>query len=136
MRDKEEMNMKYKDLDLRHLREVCDIDFAHYTYKRGQCSCCYGPKDLPSMYWRHHKVLVDVDYDDISYILFKNADNGSGIRRANDELNRTEFIEWNLTSEQLDKVIAELKRQVGDEYDVIYPESKLVCIKLVRKEEN
>lgn len=128
--------MKYKDLDLRHLREVCDIDFAHYTYKRGQCSCCYGPKDLPSMYWRHHKVLVDVDYDDISYILFKNADNGSGIRRANDELNRTEFIEWNLTSEQLDKVIAELKRQVGDEYDVIYPESKLVCIKLVRKEEN
>ena len=128
--------MKYKDLDLRHLREVCDIDFAHYTYKRGQCSCCYGPKDLPPMYWRHRKVLVDVDYDDISYILFKNADNGGGIRRANDELDRIEFIEWNLTSEQLDKVIAELKRQVGDEYDVIYPESKLVCIKLVRKEEN
>lgn len=128
--------MKYKDLDLKHLREVCDIDFAHYTYKRGQCSCCYGPKDLPPMYWRHRKVLVDVDYDDISYILFKNADNGGGIRRANDELDRIEFIEWNLTSEQLDKVIAELKRQVGDEYDVIYPESKLVCIKLVRKEEN
>lgn len=128
--------MKYRDLNLRHLREVCDIDFAHYTYKRGQCSCCYGPKDLPPMYWRHRKVLVDVDYDDISYILFKNADNGGGIRRANDELDRIEFIEWNLTSEQLDKVIAELKRQVGDEYDVIYPESKLVCIKLVRKEEN
>lgn len=128
--------MKYRDLDLKHLREVCDIDFAHYTYKRGQCSCCYGPKDLPPMYWRHRKVLVDVDYDDISYILFKNADNGGGIRRANDELDRIEFIEWNLTSEQLDKVIAELKRQVGDEYDVIYPESKLVCIKLVRKEEN
>lgn len=128
--------MKYRDLDLKHLREVCDIDFAHYTYKRGQCSCCYGPKDLPPMYWRHHKVLVDVDYDDISYILFKNADNGGGIRKANDELNRTEFIEWNLTNEQLDKVIAELKRQVGDEYDVIYPESKLVCIKLIRKEEN
>ena len=128
--------MKYKDLDLRHLREVCDIDFAHYTYKRGQCSCCYGPKDLPPMYLRHRKVLVDVDYDDISYILFKNADNGGGIRRANDELDRIEFIEWNLTSEQLDKVIAELKRQVGDEYDVIYPESKHVCIKLVRKEEN
>lgn len=128
--------MKYRDLNLRHLREVCDIDFAHYTYKRGQCSCCYGPKDLPPMYWRHRKVLVDVDYDDISYILFKNADNGGGIRRANDELDRIEFIEWNLTPEQLDKVIAELKRQVGDEYDVIYPESKLVCIKLVRKEEN
>lgn len=125
--------MKYKDLDLKHLREVCDIDFAHYTYKRGQCSCCYGPKDLPPMYWKHRKVLVDVDYDDISYILFKNADNGSGIRKANDELNRTEFISWNLTPEQLDKVIAELKRQVGNEYDVIYPENKYVCIKLVRK---
>lgn len=127
--------MKYKDLNLKHLREVCDIDFAHYTYKRGQCSCCYGPKDLPSMYWRNRKVLVDVDYDDISYILFKNADNGSGIRKANDELNRTEFISWNLTPEQLDKVITELKRQVGNEYDVIYPENKYVCIKLIRKEE-
>ena len=126
--------MKYKDLNLKHLREVCDIDFAHYTYKRGQCSCCYGPKDLPSIYWRNRKVLVDVDYDDISYILFKNADNGSGIRKANDELNRTEFIEWNLTNEQLDKVVAELKRQVGDEYDVIYPQSRYVCIKLIRKE--
>lgn len=126
--------MKYKDLNLKHLREVCDIDFAHYTYKRGQCSCCYGPKDLPSIYWRNRKVLVDVDYDDISYILFKNADNGSGIRKANDELNRTEFIEWNLTNEQLDKVVAELKRQVGDEYDVIYPQNRYVCIKLIRKE--
>lgn len=125
--------MKYKDLNLKHLREVCDIDFAHYTYKRGMCLCCYGPKDLPAIYWRNRKVLVDVDYDDISYILFKNADNGSGCVKAEDNMGQSECIEWNLTPEQLDKVIAELKKQVGDEYDVERPDSKYKCIILKRR---
>lgn len=125
--------MKYKDLNLRHLREVCDIDFAHYTYKRGMCSCCYGPKDLPSIYWRNRKILTDVDYDDISYILFKNADNGSGCVKAEDNMRRIECIAWNLTPEQLDKVIAELEKQVGDEYDVERPNNKYTCIILKKK---
>lgn len=125
--------MKYKDLNLKHLREVCDIDFAHYTYKRGMCSCCYGPKDLPSIYWRNRKILEDVDYDDISYILFKNADNGRGCVKAEDNMGQTECIEWNLTPEQLDKVIAELEKQVGDEYDVVRPNNKYTCIILRKK---
>lgn len=124
--------MKYKDLNLKHLREVCGIDFAHYTYKRGMCSCCYGPKDLPARYWRNHEVLVDTDYDDISYILFKNADNCSGCVKAEDDMGQIECIEWNLTPEQLDNVIAELKKQVGDEYDVLPPENKYKCIVLER----
>lgn len=125
--------MKYKDLNLKHLREVCDIDFAHYTYKRGMCSCCYGPKDLPARYWRNNKILEDVDYNDIMYILFKNADNGSGCVKANDDMRQTEYIEWHLTPEQLDKVIAELKRQVGNEYDVERPENEYKCIVLKRR---
>lgn len=125
--------MKYKDLNLRHLREVCDIDFAHYTYKRGMCSCCYGPKDLPARYWRNNKILEDVDYNDIMYILFKNADNGSGCVKAEDNMGQTEYIEWNLTPERLDKVIAELKKQVGNEYDVERPENKYTCIILKRR---
>ena len=125
--------MKYKDLNLKHLREVCDIDFAHYTYKKGMCSCCYGPKDLPSIYWKNRKILTDVDYDDISYILFKNADNGSGCVRAEDNMRRIEYIAWNLTPEQLDKVIAELEKQVGDEYDVECPDNKYTCIILRKK---
>lgn len=125
--------MKYKDLNLKHLREVCDIDFAHYTYKRGMCSCCYGPKDLPSMYWRDRKILVDVDYDNISFILFKNADNGSGCVKAEDDMGQTEYIQWHLTPEQLDKVIAELKKQVGNEYDVERPVNEYKCIILKRR---
>ena len=125
--------MKYKDLNLKHLREVCDIDFAHYTYKRGMCSCCYGPKDLPSIYWRNRKILEDVDYDDISFILFKNADNGSGCVKAEDNMGQTECIEWNLTPEQLDKVIVELEKQVGNEYDVVRPNNKYTCIILRKK---
>ena len=125
--------MKYKDLNLKHLREVCDIDFAHYTYKRGMCSCCYGPKDLPARYWRNNKILEDVDYNDIMYILFKNADNGSGCVKAEDNMGQTEYIEWNLTPERLDKVIAELKKQVGNEYDVECPENKYKCIVLKRR---
>ena len=125
--------MKYKDLNLRHLREVCDIDFAHYTYKRGMCSCCYGPKDLPARYWRNNKILEDVDYNDIMYILFKNADNGSGCVKRDDELADTEYIEWNLTDDRLNKVLAELEKQVGNEYDVERPDSKYKCITLKRR---
>lgn len=29
---------QYKDLNLRKLREEADIDFAHFTYKKAQCS--------------------------------------------------------------------------------------------------
>lgn len=45
--------MKYKDLDLRAIMEAENLDFAHWTYQRGQCSCCYGPEDQPRRYWRN-----------------------------------------------------------------------------------
>lgn len=115
----------YGDLDLKHLREVCDIDFAHFTYKKHQCSCCYGPKDLSKRYWRNH---IIPEGDDYSFILFKNAENGSGTVTKNDEIRDNCCIEWNLTDEQLDKVCAELQKQVDGWFTVIKPEDKYTCI--------
>lgn len=43
---------KYGDLKLSKLRDELGLDFAHYTYLRGQCSCCYGPLDMSARYWR------------------------------------------------------------------------------------
>jgi len=85
----------YKDLNLKKLREEAGLDFAHFTYKRGQCSCCYGPLDMADRYWakgkRPQKINVtyntngeiasyqyDRPLEQVQYILFKNASNGSG----------------------------------------------------------
>ena len=129
--------LKYKDLDLKGLREKCDIDFAHFTYKGTQCSCCYGPKDLPAKYWRNNIVPTHKDYSDISYILFKNAYNGSGAVKREDYLSdkKVIFIEWNLNKEQLDSVCDELEKQVQTEFNVIKPKNEYSCIRLERKDD-
>lgn len=44
---------KYGDLDLKKLAEIADLDFAHFTYKKNQCSCCYDPTDMAKKYWRN-----------------------------------------------------------------------------------
>lgn len=126
-----EGSLRYKDLDLKGLREKCDIDFAHYTYLFNQCSCCYSPKDLPRRYWRDG-IIKDGNY---SYILFKNADNGSGRVKGNDYLSYKSqiCISWRLTDEQLNAVVKELRKQVGSEFTVIKPPSIDTCIVLKRK---
>ena len=86
-----ERKLQYKDLDLKGLREKCGIDFAHYTFKKGMCSCCYGPSDFPAKYW--HKGIVKEDtIENVSYILFKNADNGSGRVTRNNYLKEKKHI--------------------------------------------
>jgi hypothetical protein len=126
----------YNDLKLKELREKCDIDFAHYTYKKGQCSCCYGPKDLAKTHWRKG-IEVTEDLRDYSYILFKNADNGSGHVTKNDTLNDIEFIEWNLNNSQLHDVCKELSVQYGDGWAVLVPEDDMTTIIVMnRKYEN
>lgn len=130
-----ERKLQYKDLDLKGLREKCGIDFAHYTFKKGMCSCCYGPSDFPAKYW--HKGIVKEDtIENVSYILFKNADNGSGRVTRNNYLSDKKhiYIAWKLSDEQLDDVCRELENQVGSEFDVIKPESNMYCIELKRKD--
>lgn len=141
--------MLYRDLNLKHLREVCDIDFAHFTYKPNQCSCCYGPLDLPARYWRNGKKppeyvpgtevynnegkLIGGKYTDYEYILFKNAHNGSGYVKSTDEIKPYQCVSWSMSQDKLKKVVEELKRQLGADYKVVMPESEHYCIEIIHK---
>lgn len=122
--------MQYKDLNLKKLRDENGLDFAHFTYLPKQCSCCYGPLDLPARYWR--RGIKPETMDNVQYLLFKNADNGSGFVRRNDELSEVEYIEWNFPLEKLDKICEELQRQVGKEYVVLIPKDITTCISIVK----
>lgn len=120
----------YKDLRIDDLRKETDIDFAHYTYKKGQCSCCYGPSDQASIHWKDRKIRDD---EDVQYILFKNADNGSGAVKANDIVSDVEFIRWSLTDENLEKVCVALSKHFGEDFIVIKPSSDKITIITIRK---
>jgi hypothetical protein len=119
--------MKYKELNLKKIREDNDLDFAHFTYQNGMCSCCYGPKDLPKRYWRNNTVP---EGDDYTYILFKNANNGSGIVKRDDEIccHSYECVAWDFPIEKLENVCRDLQTQLGDEYVVLKPKDTSGCI--------
>lgn len=119
--------MKYRDLNLKKIREDNDLDFAHFTYQKGMCSCCYGPKHLPKRYWRGG---VIPEHDNYTYLLFKNADNGSGVVKGNDEIccHLYDCIEWNFPIEKLENVCKDLQAQLGDEYIVLKPKDDSKCI--------
>lgn len=121
--------MKYKDLNLKKLREENGLDFAHFTYLPRQCSCCYGPLDLPARYW--HRGIKPATMENVQYLLFKNADNGSGSVHRNDDLDDVEHIEWGFPLEKLDKVCEDLQTQLGKEYVVLVPKDISRCISVV-----
>ena len=125
--------MKYKDLNLKKIRDDNGIDFAHFTYQKGMCSCCYGPRDLPRRYWRG-STIPDEDYD-YTYLLFKNADNGSGIVKGDDNIKKYQCISWHFPIEKMRKVCEDLQEQVGDEYVVMMPPNEMYCIIIFSKEE-
>lgn len=126
--------MYYRDLNLKGLREKLGLDFAHFTYKDNQCSCCYGPSDMASIHWRNREVIEvdDPRFEKVNYILFKNANNGSGSVTKNDKLKDTEYIEYQLESFDLvKKVCEELFNQVsGYGYGVLVPKNTNKCILL------
>ena len=118
-------NMQYKDLNLKKIREDNDLDFAHFTYQKGMCSCCYGPKDLPKRYWRNNTIP---EGDDYTYILFKNANNGSGIVKRDDEIKDYQCVEWRFPIEKLENVCKDLQAQLGSQYVVLKPKDDWYCI--------
>lgn len=122
---------QYKDLDLRKVRDIMGLDFAHYTYLKGQCSCCHGPKDLPKIYWRGRVIPEHGEY---TYLLFKNAYNGSGCVTKKDFIQDYTCVEWRFPVDKLDKVCEILQAQLGDEYVVQKPESDMYCILIRLKE--
>lgn len=121
---------RYKDLDLRHIMEVCNLDFAHYTYQQKQCSCCYGPEDAPAKYWRGG-IIKQEDY---TYILFDNAANGSGPVRGTWPMKKLEFVRYCLPDiKTVEKVCIELKKQLGEDYYVLCPKDMILTIIIVPK---
>lgn len=136
--------MLYKELDLKKIREKNGLDFAHYTFGRGQCSCCYGPFDMPARYWKNGvKPSAYIDgteiYEDgrlvggkpreLTYILFKNACNGSGTVRAADTIKSHTCVSYHVRSmDQLATICADLQEQLGDTYFVEKPDNFSSCI--------
>lgn len=136
--------MQYKDLNLKKIRDDNGLDFAHFTYQRDMCSCCYGPLDLPKRYWRGGKKPVSIDghYEidgekidtgEIQYILFKNANNGSGYVKGADEIKDYQCIEWGFPVEKLNKICRDLQEQVGKDYVVMIPPNDMHCIIIFHK---
>ena len=119
--------MLYKDLNLKELREKCDIDFAHYTYRKNQCTCCYGPEDMSTKYWRNGEIKTK-NYE---YILFNNAKNGSGAVKSTDEIKDIQYIQWALTPEKLESVCKELQAQMP-EYTIFVPKRPIYAITAVK----
>ena len=70
--------------------------------------------------------------ENVQYLLFKNADNGSGHVRKNDDIGEVEYIEWNFPLEKMDKICEELQRQVGRDYVVLIPQNINKCILIVK----
>ncbi|MEG1926085.1 MAG: hypothetical protein RR415_10100 [Ruthenibacterium sp.] len=136
--------MTYNELDLKTIREKNGLDFAHYTFGRGQCSCCYGPFDMPARYWKNgvkpSKYIHGTEiYEDgrlvggkpreLTYILFKNAYNGSGTVRAVDTIKNCTYVAYRVRSmEQLAAICADLQEQLGFDYFVEIPKSLMMCI--------
>lgn len=149
----------YADLDLKAIREACDLDFAHYTYGRGQCSCCYGPLEMAAKYWRNRKkpkIVYDtpnepgkgrifhyeldgkkIDTGSITFILFKNAYNGRGrIKSLDEPVTDHTCISYHFKDDdQKNKVCRMLKEQLDDDYIIAVPKSDRSCIIILTKED-
>lgn len=145
---------KYGDLNLRKIREDNDLDFAHFTYRKGQCSCCYGPLDMAARYWKKKPVYVvdkpatqtsggwghyeldgeKINTDSIQYVLFKNANNGSGTKTKNDDIGKYTCVSWKMPQDKLKKVCQDLKSQLDEDYTVYMPTSDMFCILIIRND--
>lgn len=144
----------YGDLNLRKIREDNDLDFAHFTYRKGQCSCCYGPLDMAERYWKKKPVYVTdqpatktrggcghyeldgkrISTSDIQYILFNNANNGSGTKTKNDEIGKYTCVSWSMPTDKLKKVCLDLKSQLDEDYTVYMPLDIVYSILIIRKD--
>lgn len=124
--------MKYQELNLKKIREDNGLDFAHFTYLRNMCSCCSTPLEFPARYW--HKGIKPTSMDNVQYLIFKNADNGSGRVTKNDDISEYECISWNFPIEKMGKICQDLERQMGKEYEILVPSSEHFCIIAVLKD--
>ncbi len=123
--------MKFEELNLKQIREDNGLDFAHFTFLKNMCSCCSTPLEFPARYW--HRGIKPQSMDNVQYLIFKNADNGSGRVTKNDDISEYECILWQFPVEKLGKICKDLEQQMGNEYEILVPGSELFCILAVSK---
>lgn len=122
--------MQYKDLNLNKLCDDNGLDFAHYTYLKDMCTCCYGPLDFPKRYWRgREKPKTE---ESVQYILFQNAENGIGVVKDTDEIRDYQSVAWQFPMEKMQKVCKDLQEQFGSEYVVAMPTDEFTCIMICK----
>lgn len=122
--------MQYKDLNLNKLRDDNGLDFAHYTYLKDMCTCCYGPLDFPKRYWSNGEKVKTID--DAQYIIFQNADNGCGHVKNTDEIRNVQYVYWQFPMEKMKKICKDLQQQFGDEYVVAMPQDESTSIMICK----
>ena len=69
----------------------------------------------------------------VQYLIFKNADNGSGRVARNDDIGEFECIQWGFPVEKMGKICQDLEGQMGKEYEILVPSSEHFCIVAVSK---
>lgn len=124
--------MKYQELNLKKIREDNGLDFAHFTYLRNMCTCCSTPLEFPARYW--HKGIKPTSMDNVQYLIFKNADNGSGRVVKTDDIKRYQSIAWQFPESKLLKICKDIQDQMGNEYFLLVPKSKDFCILAIKRE--
>lgn len=133
---------KYADLKLKEIAKKAGLDFAHWSC-RGSCSCCVEPMDFPQKYFTKPKATLDED--NLQFILFKNAYNGSGDvnkdhiicyqsfesgKKASNRLYSV-FVGWDIEDRQnLELVVELLQEQLGNKYKVIKPKDTKEAIEI------
>lgn len=127
------MKKYYSDLDLKSLAIECGLDFAHYTYEPGMCSCCFGPLRFSDCYWvngsKGRKRAENIG--NYTYILFKNAENGSGVVSDSDLIENDTYIGYRVNNKnQLLKVCEHLQKQLGNDYEIVIPDDFSYCIEI------
>ena len=129
--------MLYKDLNLNYLKDLLNLDFAHFSYVNEMCSCCYSISDFPSNYWRNG-IIVSKDslsFEEVNYILFKNSIGGKGEVKENDTLDEFESIEYQFCNrELLINFCKELSKICSKfDYEVLIPPNEDLSIILLEK---
>lgn len=132
---------QYKDLDLMAIAKQANLDFAHWSCL-GNCSCCIDIEgDFRQKYFTRPK--SEINFTDLQYILFKNANNGSGDVKENyvigfqsdgyggiDTREYPVYVMHRINKqEDLQTVVKLLQEQLGVDYKVSCANSS-ECIKI------
>lgn len=130
--------MKVKEIQrkMQELQEKYQIGLVAVTYQ-GICSCCAEPENFPKK-WFLNKKQPDTWKEVGSRIIFKNAHNGSGELKMNEEYTKKEqYIGYSdIDMETLYRFLHELVKYIkycsGQVYRVEMPEDEYDCAKIVK----